>query len=153
MRDKIRNEQETLDNIFKAIDKEPEKITSKVLFKQRIINLLSNRVFEIIIRTIPFLVLAVLLFHIFTTVSSKNAKFEIASHHVEGNALYITVTGAKIDPDTSYMVSDDGLVTIRPDVDKKTNTAVFEFDGAQYNVYLCSKDGREIHILVSGNTP
>ena len=153
MSEKTRHDQETLDNIFKAIDKEPGKITSGVRFKQRVINLLSNTFFEIFIRTIPFLVLAVLLLHIVTTVSAKRTKFEVVSHHVEENALYVTVTGGKIDPKTSYMVSEDGLVTISPTVDKKTNTAVFDFDGAQYNVYISSKDGRTIQILVSGNTP
>ncbi len=148
----IKREDRTLDNILKAIDAEPVKISFGVRLKQWFIKLISNKKFAVAIRIVPIIVLVILLVHTFVSVSKiGNRNLAIKEHHVEDGYLYITVEKASIDAERSFMESTEGESILKPTVKGiRENIAVFKFDGNSYNIYLYSTDGRSLQLLVDG---
>ena len=148
----IKREDRTLDNILKAIDADPVKISFGVRLKQWFIKLISNKKFAVAIRIVPIIVLVILLVHTFVSVSKiGNRTLSIKEHHVEDGYLYITVEKASIDPERSFMESTEGESVLKPTVKGiRENIAVFKFDGNSYNIYLYSTDGRSLQLLVDG---
>ncbi len=152
MSKEMKRESRTLDNIMKAIDAKPVHIPWRIRVKQWYLKLLSNRIFAITVKSIPILVLLILLFHTFASVSKiGNREFNIKEHHVEDGYLYITVENASIDEEQSYMVATNGDTVYHPTLKGiRDNTAVFKFDGNSYNIYLYSTDGRALQLLIDG---
>ena len=152
MSKEMNRESRTLDNIMKAIDAKTVQIPLCVRIKQWFLKLLSNRIFSIAVKSIPILVLLILLFHTFASVSKiGNRELNIKEHHVEDGYLYITVANASIDEEQSYMEATNGDTVYHPTLKGiRDNTAVFKFDGNSYNVYLYSTDGRTLQLLVDG---
>ncbi len=148
----IKREDRTLDNILKAIDADPVKISFGVRLKQWFIKLISNKKFAVAIRIVPIIVLVILLVHTFVSVSKiGNRTLSIKEHHVEDGYLYITVEKASIDAERSFMESTEGESVLKPTVKGiRANIAVFKFDGNSYNIYLYSTDGRSLQLLVDG---
>ncbi len=148
----IKREDRTLDNILKAIDADPVKISFGVRLKQWFIKLISNKKFAVAIRIVPIIVLVILLVHTFVSVSKiGNRTLSIKEHHVEDGYLYITVEKASIDAERSFMESTEGESILKPTVKGiRENIAVFKFDGNSYNIYLYSTDGRSLQLLVDG---
>ncbi len=148
----IKREDRTLDNILKAIDADPVKISFGVRLKQWFIKLISNKKFAVAIRIVPIIVLVILLVHTFVSVSKiGNRNLAIKEHHVEDGYLYITVEKASIDAERSFMESTEGESVLKPTVKGiRENIAVFKFDGNSYNIYLYSTDGRSLQLLVDG---
>lgn len=148
----IKREDRTLDNILKAIDADPVKISFGVRLKQWFIKLISNKKFAIAVRIVPIIVLVILLVHTFVSVSKiGNRTLSIKEHHVEDGYLYITVEKASIDAERSFMESTEGETVLKPTVKGiRENIAVFKFDGNSYNIYLYSTDGRSLQLLVDG---
>jgi hypothetical protein len=148
----IKREDRTLDNILKAIDADPVKISFGVRLKQWFIKLISNKKFAVAIRIVPIIVLVILLVHTFVSVSKiGNRTLSIKEHHVEDGYLYITVEKASIDAERSFMESTEGESVLKPTVKGiRENIAVFKFDGNSYNIYLYSTDGRSLQLLVDG---
>lgn len=148
----IKREDRTLDNILKAIDADPVKISFGVRLKQWFIKLISNKKFAVAIRIVPIIVLVILLVHTFVSVSKIGSRtLSIKEHHVEDGYLYITVEKASIDAERSFMESTEGESVLKPTVKGiRENIAVFKFDGNSYNIYLYSTDGRSLQLLVDG---
>ena len=149
----IERESRTLDNIFRAIDAEPVKIPFSIRIKQWFIKLISNKLFAVVIKTVPIHVLLILLLHTVVSVSKiGNRALSIKEHHVEDGYLYITVEKASIDAEQSYMEATNGDTVLHPEVKGiRQNIAVFKFDGNSYNIYLSSTDGRTLQLLIDGN--
>ena len=145
-----KREDKTLDNILKAIDAEPVKISKGTRFKQSLIRLTSNRIFAFSVKLIPFAVLFVLLLHIILSSSHGALRgLSLVGHQVKDGHLYVTVSNASIDAEKSYMESSDGEKIIHPELEGiRENIAVFEYDGKEYNIFLYSTDGRSLQMLI-----
>lgn len=143
-------EQNTLNNILKAIDLEPIEVSEATIRKQKFIRFISNRWVNILACLIICAVLSILITHLIGAIRDQRTEFSIKDHYIEGESFILSVDGGLIDADKSYMVNTSNDVTVHPYVNPKGDKATFSYHGGEYNVYVVSRKGECIYFILSG---
>lgn len=144
---------ETLQNVFAACDKEPNKIPiDKLVLRQK-----ANTKFFTIGKYIAAFFLALVLIapltfeHAPAKISktiNKVTNFVIVEHYIEDSLFTMNLTGDEIDYENSYATTPDGEI-YSPTFYNDGCTISFPYDNKELNIFIYNKSGSYIQVIIT----
>jgi len=143
-----------LQNVFAACNAEPNRIPfDKIVLRSRQDFRSDNSFIIATILLILLTFIAPLFFppsKIFLSVDSSNGRpLVIEEHSLTEDTFNITLKGAPIDLENTYMVGESGKELYPLSYDRETNSLVFPFENEEYNIYITDSYGKTLHLLLS----
>ncbi len=150
----VKTADQMLQNVFAACNTEPNRIPfDKIVLKSKQ-NFKSDNSF--MVATILLIIVtfvAPLLFppsKVFLSVApSRERPLVIEEHSLTEETFNISLKGATIDLQNTYMVGDSGEVLNPISYERESNALVFPFKNEEYNIYITDINGKTLHLLLS----
>lgn len=150
----VKTADQMLQNVFAACNTEPNRIPFDKIALRSKQDYKSDNSF--VIATILLIIItfvAPLLFppsKIFLSVDpSRERPLLIEEHSLTEDTFNISLKGAAIDLQNTYMVGDSGEVLTPTSYDREDNALVFPFNNEEYNIYITDINGKTLHLLLS----
>ncbi|MCR5330717.1 MAG: hypothetical protein K6E62_05965 [Lachnospiraceae bacterium] len=149
----INTADQTLQNVFKSLDKKPNTIPFDKL-------VLRNAVNRTYIKTGLCVSLALLLLILLAPLSFINREFKVeytglkqtivvTDHHLEGDTFVMNLSGIQIDYDDIYARLPDGTFVFPVSADAESGVVVFPYEGTELNIFVPDINGKMLHAILS----
>ncbi|MCR5735886.1 MAG: hypothetical protein K6G22_14895 [Lachnospiraceae bacterium] len=149
----INTADQTLQNVFKSLDKKPNTIPFDKLVLRNAVNRTYTKVSLSVSLTLLLLILVAPLFFINREfrVESTGLKQSIivTDHRFNGDNFIMTLSGTMIDYDDIYARLPDGTFVFPLSADEETGEVVFPYSGSSLNIFVPDVNGKLLHAILS----
>lgn len=143
-----------LQNVFKACNAEPNKISIEKIEEKAKINYKADNILIVICSVLLFVSIVIPLFfksaQFFVSVDEKSARtLSIVSSEMTTETFMITFDGPSVDISSTYIESDDGTIIMPTNYDRAKNTVSFPSLTQESNIYVFDVNGKCLHLLLT----
>lgn len=143
-----------LQNVFKACDAEPNKISLKKLEEKAAVNYRTDNVLIIVAAVLLFISILIPLFfksaQFFVSVDEKSSRpLAITSHEMTTEQLSMSFEGPKVDISKTYIEANDGTIIKPINFDSSKNAVTFPGLTQEANIYIYDINGKCLHLLLT----